>query len=167
MDKKVIEFDRKNQNFSEEKVIRFFSSFRDKVNLKLKKIENKSDNEKIVTNKFKKTINSIIELKGFNYNQMNSYAFNVSKIFRKQADGSFELSTVSHQIKIIDRTEAAATLQTIASIDNSKIYTYAYYPYADEAYYEHGAAGTRIINQDGSFNYPVHNYIVPRLIQRT
>ena len=89
------------------------------------------------------------------------------KIFRKQADGSFELSTFSHQIEIIDRTEAVATLQTVASIDNSKIYTYAYYPYADEAYYEHGAVGTRIINQDGSFNYPVHNYIVPQLIQRT
>lgn len=90
-----------------------------------------------------------------------------TKIIRKQADGSFELSTGPRQTEIIDRAKAVATLQANASIDNSKIYTYARYPYTADAYYERGAMGTRIINQDGSFSYPVHNYIVPRLIPKT
>ena len=89
-----------------------------------------------------------------------------TKILRKQADGSFELSTGPRQTEIIDRAKALATLQANASIDSSKIYTYARYPQAD-AYYERGIQGTRIINQDGSFNYPVHNYIVPKLKSRS
>lgn len=89
-----------------------------------------------------------------------------SKRFRKQADGSVEL-TSSRQTEIINSTEAVATLQAIASIPNTKIYTFARYPYSDKAYYKRGEMGTRIINSDGSFNYPVHNYIVPQLIQRT
>lgn len=87
------------------------------------------------------------------------------KRFRKQADGSVEL-TGSHQTEIIASTEAVATLQAIASIPNAKIYTFAHYPQPD-AHYGRGEMGTRIINQDGSFNYPVHNYIVPRLISKT
>lgn len=90
-----------------------------------------------------------------------------SKRLRKQADGSFELSTGFHQTEILDSTRAVAALQACASIDNSKIYTYARYPYTTDAYYERGELGTRIINPDGSLNWPVYNYIVPRLITRT
>lgn len=148
MDKKVIEFDRKNQNFSEEKVIRFLSSFRDKVNLKLKKIENKSDNEKIVTNKFKKTINSIIELKGFNYNQMNSYAFNVSKIFRKQANDSEEdmiykaLNVAYYTCMVVDaRNEIfninlETVIKIMSALINSKLSCTRYREYLDYLFNE-------------------------------